>query len=98
MDRRLAASDASIRVDSSARAGRPGSFPSDDSGGPRVASTMLRTLRTTLVRFVRDERGVESVEYLTIGVILAYAVAAFAIGLISILSENLQEILASIDV
>ena len=40
----------------------------------------------------------ESVEYLTIGVILAYAVAAFAIGLISILSENLQEILASIDV
>lgn len=59
---------------------------------------MLRTLRTALVRFVRDERGVESVEYLTIGVILAYAVAAFAIGLISILSENLQEILASIDV
>ena len=59
---------------------------------------MLRHARKTLARFLRDERGVESVEYLTIGVILAYAVAVFGIGLITILSENLAEILAAIDV
>ena len=59
---------------------------------------MLRRARTTLFRFLRDERGAESVEYLTIGVILAYAAATFGIGLITILSENLAEILATVDV
>ncbi len=59
---------------------------------------MLQLIRQTLGRFLRDERGAESTEYLTIGVILMYTVAAFGVVLISILSENLQQILASIDV
>jgi len=59
---------------------------------------MLRQVRTTLARFLRDERGAESVEYLTIGVILSVTVAAFGIGLITILSANLAEILTTIDV
>ncbi len=59
---------------------------------------MLSQFRKSLARFLRDEHGAESIEYLTIGVILSYAVAIFGIGLITILSENLTEILASIDV
>jgi len=59
---------------------------------------MLRSTRTAFTRFLRDEDGLESVEYLTAGVLLSYAAAAFGVGLIAILSEALSEILASIDV
>lgn len=59
---------------------------------------MLRFLRTAFTGFLRDEDGLESIEYLTLGVVLLYAAAAFGAGLIAILSENLFEILASIDV